>query len=189
MGRSGSNVRINRNVIPQSRVWASKHEGRQVMVTAGEYRGLTGKNLLFRCCIVYVISMLRYKTDFISLYSRFKGTVDSCIPGGWYCVSGLFNKDSNNVVINSNNLELIPEKVATSNTTSSSSKDWEKTRISLHLKAAKLRLDFFTEEGEKEKQMNPNVDEARMKKLDKNISSTLEQIDNFQQMLNQLTPS
>lgn len=48
MGRSGSDVRINRNVIPQSRVWASKHEGRQVMVTAGEYRGLTGKILLFR---------------------------------------------------------------------------------------------------------------------------------------------
>ena len=86
-------------------------------------------------------------------------------------------------------MELIPEKVSAANTTSSSSKDWEKTRISLHLKAAKLRLDFFTEEGEKEKQVNPNVDEARMKKLDKNISSTLEQIDNFQQMLNQLTPS
>ena len=142
--------------------------------------------MLFQC---YVISILRYKTDFIFLYSRFKGTVDSCIPGGWYCISGLFNKDSNNVVINSNNLELIPEKVSATNTASSSSKDWEKTRISLHLKAAKLRLDFFTEEGEKEKQVNPNVDEARMKKLDKNISSTLEQIDNFQQMLNQLTPS
>ena len=61
--------------------------------------------------------------------------------------------------------------------------------FSLHLRAAKLRLDFFTEEGEKEKQANPNVDEARMKKLDKNISSTLEQIDNFQRMLNQLTSS
>ena len=61
--------------------------------------------------------------------------------------------------------------------------------FSIHLRAAKLRLDFFTEEGEKEKQTKSNVDEARMKKLDENISSTLEQIDNFQRMLNQLTPS
>ena len=67
MGRSGSNVRINRNVIPQSRVWASKHEGRQVMVTRGEYRGLTGKNLLFRNVALHAISIMQCKTNLIFL--------------------------------------------------------------------------------------------------------------------------
>ena len=43
IGRSGPDVRINSDVVPQSRVRASKVEGRNVFVTGGEYRGLTGE--------------------------------------------------------------------------------------------------------------------------------------------------
>ena len=35
-------MRVNRTVVPQTRVRASKNEGRKVLVTGGEYRGLSG---------------------------------------------------------------------------------------------------------------------------------------------------
>ena len=38
------------------------------------------------------------------------GTIDSCIPGGWYLVPNLFKNDNLDVVISSLHLELIPEK-------------------------------------------------------------------------------
>lgn len=45
VGRSGPKVRINIDVVPQTRIRASRVEGRSVLITGGEYRGLTGKIL------------------------------------------------------------------------------------------------------------------------------------------------
>jgi len=116
IGRSGPNVRVSSNIIPQTRVRASRVEGRDVLVTGGEYRGLSG-------------------------------TIDSCIPGGWYLVSSLFN-DNLDVVISSQNLELVREKTAFSNN-SSSSEGQRAIKNRIHLKAAKLRLEAFAEERTK----------------------------------------
>jgi len=41
-GRSSSNIRVNAEIIPQSRVRASAVEKRFVAVTAGPYSGLVG---------------------------------------------------------------------------------------------------------------------------------------------------
>merc|ERR1711957_492608 len=95
VGRSGSHVRINSNVVPQSRVRASRVEGRKVLVSGGEYRGLSG-------------------------------TIDSCIPGGWYVVSNLFKNDDLNFVISSTHLELIPENKISTNAFSTEGKDVNK---------------------------------------------------------------
>lgn len=45
--------------------------------------------------------------------------VDSCIPGGWYLISNLFKNDELDVIISSKHLELIPEKIASTNNLSS----------------------------------------------------------------------
>lgn len=41
------------------------------------------------------------------------GTIDSCIPGGWYLVSNLLRNDNLDldVVVNSKHLKIIPEKI------------------------------------------------------------------------------
>ncbi len=41
-GRSGRNIRVRATVEPQCRVRASAVEGKDVLVTKGEYRGLSG---------------------------------------------------------------------------------------------------------------------------------------------------
>ena len=85
VGRTGSNVRVSNVVIPQTlpdtrpltRVRGSAIEGKRVLVTGGEYRGLSG-------------------------------TISSCIPGGWYLVSNLYEDDHQlDVLIHSEKLELI----------------------------------------------------------------------------------
>jgi len=147
IGRSGPNVRVNSNVIPQSRVRASRVEGRDVLVTGGEYQGLSG-------------------------------TVDSCIPGGWYLVSNLFKNDDLNVVISSKNLELIPEKKASANT---SSGEEGADKICIHLNAAKLRLKAFTNMHSSEK------DIAQLKNLEAEIRKTNKEITDLKMALNNAT--
>lgn len=143
IGRSGPNVRINSNVVPQSRVRASKVEGRNVWVTGGEYRGLSG-------------------------------TIDSCIPGGWYLVSNLFKNDDLDVVISSKHLELIPEKKASINALSSEEQKVYKIRI--HLNAAKVRLKGFAEERNKLESggtsRNRQKDAVQLKKLEAEVNKT-----------------
>ena len=41
-GRSGHNVRVSRNVVPQSRVRVSAVEDKHVLVIGGEHKGLMG---------------------------------------------------------------------------------------------------------------------------------------------------
>ena len=64
-------------------------EGKHVLVTGGEYRGLSG-------------------------------VIDSTLPGGWYVVSNLFKHDrlSLEVIVSSNNLELMTDKISWSQTAS-----------------------------------------------------------------------
>lgn len=38
--------------------------------------------------------------------------IESIIPGGWYLVSNLFQDDPLDVVISSQNLELVPHKLS-----------------------------------------------------------------------------
>ena len=47
MRRSAPNVQGNSAIVPQSQVRASKAEGQSVLVTGGEYHGLSGKT--FQC--------------------------------------------------------------------------------------------------------------------------------------------
>merc|ERR1712194_181238 len=143
IGRSGPNVRINSNVVPQSRVRASRVEGRNVVVTGGEYRGLSG-------------------------------TIDSCIPGGWYLVSNLFKNDDLDVVISSAHLELISEIKTSINDLSSEGQGVNKIRI--HLNAAKLRLKALAEEREQLENCGPTrsrqKDTVQLKKLEGEVSKT-----------------
>merc|ERR1712029_569944 len=148
VGRSGPNVRVNRKIAPQSRVRGSRVEGRNVLVTAGEYRGLSG-------------------------------TIDSCIPGGWYLVSNLFKNDDLDVVVSSQNLELIPEKVTF---TASSCEERSVEIIRIHLKAAKLRLESFTEE----RNLSGNGP-MQVKRVDAEISKTRRLIRDLQEAIDRRT--
>jgi hypothetical protein len=73
---------VNSDVVPQSRVRASKAEGRRVLVTGGEYRGLSGK--IFQDGYSETDSKNHSSLCFLYLYSySLTGMIDSCIPGGW----------------------------------------------------------------------------------------------------------
>jgi len=155
IGRSGPNIRINSNVIPQTRVRASRVEGRDVLVTGGEYRGLSG-------------------------------TIDSCIPGGWYLVSNLFKNDNLDVVISSRHLELIPEKVAFTNSLSSEGQGVNKYRI--HLKAAKLRLESLMEERKRLESSPRGRNKALVQlKLDTDVNKVNKLITDLQMALDRNT--
>merc|ERR1719253_403207 len=168
VGRSGPNVRVSSDVVPQTRVRASRVEGRSVLVTGGEYRGLSGK-------------------------------IDSCIPGGWYLVSDLMKNDKLDVVINSRNLELIPEGAKNDNifvvnpsslSTAKPAEERGLTKICIHLRAAKLRMDAFSEEKEGLiRQYGSNntfcamMDDSQIKKLNTEIDKTKKLIANLQSEL------
>ncbi|KAL3778272.1 hypothetical protein ACHAW5_010143 [Stephanodiscus triporus] len=143
IGRSAPNVRVNSAVVPQTRVRASDAEGRKVLVTGGEHRGLSG-------------------------------TVDSCIPGGWFIVSGLFRNCALNVVLNKKNLALLPEKIS-ANLPKEDQEDMLKTRI--HTKAAELRLNEESEGatgcGSTREKMK-----ALLYALDEDIDETTKHIEN-----------
>jgi len=156
VGRSGHNIHIKRDIIPQIRVRASTIEGRRVLVTKGEYKGLSGK-------------------------------IDSCIPGGYYILK-LFKDDSHNVLINASDLELLPEKkVATSTSDAKSTSNWESLRLRIHMKAAKLRLDSYSEEGKRLSQLQDKTKaKQRQEKLDNEINKTMKVVENIQRRLSQL---
>lgn len=156
VGRSGHNIHINRDIIPQTRVRASTIEGRRVLVTGGEYKGLSGK-------------------------------IDSCIPGGYYILK-LFKGDSHNVLINASNLELLPEKkVTTSTSDAKSTSNWESLRLRIHMKAAKLRLDSYSEESKRlSKLQDKTKARQRREKLDNEINKTMKVVENIQRRLSQL---
>lgn len=42
VGRSGNNIRVSKEIIPQCRVRTSAVEGSKVLVTGGEHKGLIG---------------------------------------------------------------------------------------------------------------------------------------------------
>jgi len=152
VGRSGPNLRINSNVVPQNRVRASKVEGRNVLVTGGEYRGLSGM-------------------------------IDSCIPGGWYLVSKLFKNDNLNVVISSRHLELMPDKITKVKSGTSQREEQDTKKICIHLKAAKLQLEVFTEERSRLESSKNDGDHraiAPLKNLNAEIHKTSKLIDNLQ---------
>jgi hypothetical protein len=79
-GRSGRNIRVSKKVVPQCRVRASQVEGKHVLVTGGEYRGLIGSIDSTIPGGFYVVSYL-FKHDKLDL----------------------------DVIIHSDQLELIPE--------------------------------------------------------------------------------
>ena len=113
-GRSGTNVRVSNVVIPQSRpqtrVRVSAVEGKRVLVTGGEYRGLYG-------------------------------TIASCIPGGWYLVSNIYDdEDALDVLIHSKNLELTNDS-GSSATTAVRGDNHEQIKASIHAKASKLHME------------------------------------------------
>lgn len=84
VGRTGRKVCVSNVVIPQAarsqtRVRASALEGKRVLVTGGEFRGLSG-------------------------------FITSCIPGGWYLISKLYNDNHDlDVLVHSEKLELIDD--------------------------------------------------------------------------------
>lgn len=113
VGRTDANVRVSNVVIPQTRpptrVRASAVEGKHVMVTGGEFRGLSG-------------------------------TISSCIPGGWYLVSNLYDDDHDlDVLIKSEKLELIDGE--SSKTPPMQGLSHEQIKSSIHSKASELRME------------------------------------------------
>ena len=75
-----------------------------------------------------LILALQQRLILLNVSEFILGTIDSCIPGGWYLVSNLFKNDNLDVVISSRHLELIPEKVAFTNTLSSEGQGVNKYR-------------------------------------------------------------
>lgn len=113
VGRTETNVRVSNVVMPQTRpstrVRASAVEGKRVMVTGGEFRGLSG-------------------------------TISSCIPGGWYLVSNLYDDDHElDVLIKSDKLELIDGE--SSKTPPEEGLSREQLMSSIHSKASELRME------------------------------------------------
>mmetsp|Transcript_25617 Transcript_25617/g.51366 ORF Transcript_25617/g.51366 Transcript_25617/m.51366 type:complete len:768 (-) Transcript_25617:79-2382(-) len=113
VGRTDSNVRVSNVVIPQTRphtrVRASAVEGKRVLVTGGEFRGLSG-------------------------------TISSCIPGGWYLVSNLYDDDHElDVLINSERLKLMDG--VSSKTSSMQGRIQEQIKSRIHSKASELRME------------------------------------------------
>ena len=147
-GRSGHKVRISRKVTPQTRVRASKVEGRSVLVTGGEYKGRRGK-------------------------------IESCIPGGWYLVRDLFKNDSLDVVINSRNLELIPVETSPDQSRTNEGGTTSMIGLRMHIKAAKLRLEGFSEERQRLKSnFNGNNSPSPLIKSDKKTRKAIMKMDN-----------
>ena len=114
VGRSDANVRVSNVVIPQARpptrVRASAVEGKRVMVTGGEFRGLSG-------------------------------TISSCIPGGWYLVSNLYDDDQHlDVLIHSGKLELVDDR-SPKKTPVQQGHIHEQIKSSIHAKASELRME------------------------------------------------
>jgi len=146
VGRSGHNIRVSNTVVPQTRVRGSAVEGRQVLVTGGEYRGLNGK-------------------------------IEAAIPGGWYLVRDLFQRDKSNVVISSENLHLVPNNkpISGNDQTTSSDEpqgDYQSSVLHLHKRAAELRLQRCQEE-KKFLEMNDSTEYSeRISKLENEIGRT-----------------
>eukprot|EP00804_Cyclotella_cryptica_P000783 CCRYP_001050-RA/>CCRYP_001050-RA protein AED:0.03 eAED:0.03 QI:167/1/1/1/0.66/0.5/4/169/866 len=162
IGRSGRNIRISKSVVPQCRVRASAVEGKHVLVIGGEYRGLSG-------------------------------IVDSTLPGGWYVISNLFKHDhlSLDVIVSSNNLELMPDKISWSQSRLPGD-DTIKTRV--RLQASKLRLDALNEEKEKVLRSaatsNKAAADTNLMRLQSEISKVEAAIDRHQKdLLEQSEPS
>ena len=119
-------------------------------------------------------------------YKGLSGKIDSCIPGGYYILK-LFKGDSHNVLINASDLELLPEKQVTSTSDAKSTSKWEGLRLRIHMKAAKLRLDSYSEEGKRLSQLQDKAKaKERQEKLDNEINKTMKVVENIQRRLNQL---
>mmetsp|Transcript_25303 Transcript_25303/g.39262 ORF Transcript_25303/g.39262 Transcript_25303/m.39262 type:complete len:928 (+) Transcript_25303:229-3012(+) len=113
VGRTDSDVRVSNVVIPQTRphtrVRASAVEGKRVLVTGGEFRGLSG-------------------------------TISSCIPGGWYLVSNLYDDDHElDVLINSERLKLMDG--VSSKTSYMQGRIQEQIKSRIYSKASELRME------------------------------------------------
>ncbi|EED87930.1 predicted protein [Thalassiosira pseudonana CCMP1335] len=155
-GRSGSDVRVSSSVVPQSRVRQSTQSGTRVSVTGGEYQGLTG-------------------------------VVQSCLPGGWYIVSKLFRRDKMDLdaVIKSENLKIVGS-VEHEELLPVGIEDTNKARslFSIHLKAAKLRLEVLNEEREKilmnEAPNTGSSEKKRLRKIEFEIKKTKSKIVAFE---------
>ncbi|KAK1741064.1 hypothetical protein QTG54_008316 [Skeletonema marinoi] len=106
VGRTDSNVRVSNVVIPQTRphtrVRASAVEGKRVLVTGGEFRGLSG-------------------------------TISSCIPGGWYLVSNLYDDD--------HELDTEIDGWVSSKTSYMQGRIQEQIKSRIHSKASELRME------------------------------------------------
>lgn len=99
------------------------------------------------------------------------GTISSCIPGGWYLISNLYDDDHElDVLINSEKLELIND--VTSQMLPMLGHTHERIKSSIHLKASQLRLSALKEKKQK---LSESAADSRAKKhleeIDKEIKS------------------
>jgi hypothetical protein len=134
VGRTDTNVRVSNVIIPQTRVRASAVEGKRVLVTGGEFRGLSG-------------------------------TISSCIPGGWYLISNLYDDDHElDVLINSKKLELIND--VSSQMLPMLGHTHERIKSSIHLKASQLRLSALEEKKQKLSESATDTDRRTKKHLE-----------------------
>ena len=136
---------------PPSRVRGSAVEGREVLVTRGEHRGLSGEFFFSsaaggkeekssrpdegyaptpeapedRACF---LSLTHTHILSLSRGLLLPGKIEAAIPGGWYLVSDLFRHDATNAVISSRDLELVPARVTSLKQTPSSAETREGVR-------------------------------------------------------------